>query len=406
MRNRPLALLFAAATVAGAACTGEAPPEAQPDTDAPDASAVDTGIDVAVEPPDPRDVTVDAAPARMFRLTRAQYRAAVSDLFGDDIVIAVNLEPDVASNGYFAVGAGAATVSRRGAEAYEQAALDIARQAFAPERRSRVVSCTPTSAAAPDCARATLEALGRRAWRRPLSTESLDRLVQLATEVGADAGDLHVGLEYATAALLQAPPFLFRIEVGVPDEARPGVRRLDGFELASRLSFLLWNTTPDDALLAAAAAGELDTDAGIEAQAERLLASPRARGGLRNFFEEYLKLSELEALRKDPDVFAHASPDLGLAAREETLRTIEHFVFELDADYRELFTTRTTFLDRSLAALYDVPAPTREGFARTELPADGPRAGLLGHASFLALHARPTSSSATRRGVFVRCSAA
>jgi hypothetical protein len=133
-----------------------------------------------------------------------------------------------------------------------------------------------------------------------------------------------------------------------------------------------------------------------------MLASPQARVGLRNFVTEYLRLDQLDQLSKDPTIFTHFNPDVGPDAREETLRDFEHQVFDLDGDYRDLFTTRRTFVNPKLASLYEVAAPTAKGFAEVELPADIPRRGLLGQVSFLSLYAHPTSSSATLRGKFIR----
>lgn len=358
-------------------------------------------------PPDPVRAGAGAAPQivpaapRLSRLTRARYLNSLRDLLGDDLALPSALEPDVEADGLLAIGAGTAAVSPRGIELYEDAAFHVAEQVMGdPARRKRVVPCTPAGTADAACARAFVEQLGRRAWRRPLVAEEVEPLVEVATAAARTLDDFHGGLAYALAALLQSPSFLYRVEVGAPGP--DGVRRHTGYEMASRLSYFLWNTTPDDLLLAAAESGALDTPAGVAAQARRLIDDPRARQGVRNLFAEYLDLRALDELRKDPNVYKHFSADLGGLAREETLRVIEHLVFEADADYRELLTTRQTFLDRRLAAIYNVPAAGPEGFGAVELPADGPRVGLLGHVSVLARFAHPVSTSPTLRGRFIR----
>ena len=164
----------------------------------------------------------------------------------------------------------------------------------------------------------------------------------------------------------------------------------------------MWNTTPDHELLSAGEAGELETREGLFNQANRLLESDRARAGVRNFFSEFLQLYELEHLSKDPTIFEQFNDQLGQDAIEETLSLIEYMVFDLEADYRELMTTRETFVSPRLAAIYNIPAPSPDGFAYTQLPEDDARAGLLGHVSFLAGHAHQVSSSATLRGKAVR----
>lgn len=150
------------------------------------------------------------------------------------------------------------------------------------------------------------------------------------------------------------------------------MKRYTAHAMASRLSFFLWNTTPDDELLDAAQAGALVEENGLRQQVERLLASPRARVGARNFFGEYLGLGDLDALSKDPKIFTYYSPDVGPAAREETLRLFEHFVFDIDADYRDLFTTRVTFVNPKLASMYAIPAPGSGGFGRAACPKTAP----------------------------------
>lgn len=356
-------------------------------------------------PPPRSDKPFSPAEGGLRRLTELQYANAIHDLFGPEVVVPPRLEPDVAIEGLVALGAARTSVSPRGVEQYEAAALDLAGQALGTgpaSARSQIVACTPSGVSDDACARTTLSALGRRAFRRPLTAAELSRLVTLAGTAGRALGDFHRGLELPVAALLESPHFLFRVELGEPDPAAPGQLRFTAWELASRLSFLMWNTIPDEALLDAAERGELLTDAGLDAALDRLLASPRARLGLRSFFTDLLELYRLDELVKDPKVFVQASAELGPAAREETLRGIEHLIFDAPSDYREILTTRRTFLDRRLAAIYEVPAPAREGFGMHTWPDDSPRAGLLTQASVLALYAHATSSSATRRGKFVR----
>jgi hypothetical protein len=229
----------------------------------------------------------------------------------------------------------------------------------------------------------------------------IDRL----TEVGEAAAGLHgdpaAGVVYLVSAILQSPYFLYRVEIGEPDPARPGFRRYTNDEMASRLSFLFLNTIPHEDLVARAARGELTDEAGIRAAVEALLARPAARRAVRSLFTDAFELDRVDGLAKDPAVFRHARAELWVSAKEETLRTIEALVFG-GGDYRDLFVSRTTFLDRRLASLYGVPAPSRDGFAKIELPASSGRLGILGQAAFLASNAHPVSSSATLRGKYVR----
>lgn len=341
-----------------------------------------------------------AAKTGVARLTSAQYRNIVADVFGPEVVVPPALEPDVVQDGLVAIGASNATISVRGVEQYESAGFKIAAQVTKNDAlRARAIPCTPSGPADAGCAEKMASYLGQKLWRRPLTADEVAGVKDTTLKAASVLGDFNKGAEFGMARLLQSPNFLFRIALGAADGS---VKRYTAFELAERVSFFLWNTSPDDELLAAAANGAILTDVGIREQAERLLASPRARVGLRSFVTQWLGLGDLDQLSKDPKLFTYYTPDLGPAAREETLRVFERIVFDEKADFRDVFTTRRTFVNPKLASMYQVPAPTNEGYGEVELPADGPRAGLLGHISILAQYAHPVSSSATLRGKFIR----
>lgn len=343
---------------------------------------------------------VEPAGPVLKRLTQAQYANSIRALFGDAIVVPDDLEPDAASDGLLVIGGTVNSLSSLGVEQYETAAFDVAEQVMASdELRSAVVSCDTEDDA---CSRAVIEALGRMAWRRPLEDAELDRVASIASTAAATLGSWDEGLTYGIAALLESPYFVYRVELGEDDPDGPGERRYTSIEMSTRLAYFLWNSTPDEELLAAGEAGDLVTDAGIDAQVDRMLSDDRARAGIRNFFNEMLTLYELDDLSKDPTIYVHASSSVGASAREETLSLAEWLTFDDDGDYRDFFTTQTAFLDPKLATIYRVPAPSMDGFAKTTLPADGGRRGFLGEVSFLALQAHPTSTSPTRRGKFIR----
>ncbi len=350
-------------------------------------------------PYEPRPPT-EPGLSRLQRLSRAQYVNAIHDLFGDDVVIvASTLEPDTAQEGFFSVGASERALSVRGVEQYERAAYAIADQLTTPERRARLfTACAPVRAEDDACAAMLLEPIARRAWRRPLLAEERTMLADLFRESAVVLGDFWEALEYGIAAILVSPDYLY-----IPSLPRgEGDPRLDAYALAARLAYFLWSSIPDEALLSAAASGALDDEAGRRAEVARMIADPRARAGMRAFTNEWLQLYLLTDLSKDSTLFVDASPELGPAAREETLRMVDRFVFDLDGDFRDLLTTRETFVDRRLAALYNVRAPAIDGFALVELPDTSPRRGLLGQVSVLAPNAHPVSSSPTLRGRFVR----
>lgn len=356
-------------------------------------------------PAEVRGAQPDSAPAApaLRRLTQPQYTNAVLGLFGAGIYVPSNLEPDNAVDGLLSVGASTTTLSAYGVELYEGAAFDIADQVIDdPTRYATFVPCTPVAPADPACAAEVLAPIARAAWRRPVTSAELDGLVALAGTIGTAANSFPEGLRYTLAAILQSPHFLYRVENGTADPADPDHRRLTEWELASRMSFLLWNSIPDEELLAAAEAGDLATDAGLETQARRMLVDDRARAGLRNLFTEIFQLYDLDDIDKDPTVYTQASPELGPAAREETLLGIEATILDDDTDFRDLFIAQRTFVDRRLAALYQIAAPSADGFGEVQLDEASGRRGLLGQGSFLLLQSHATSSSATKRGKFVR----
>ena len=228
-----------------------------------------------------------------------------------------------------------------------------------------------------------------------MTAEEQERAQAIYDAVNRQLGAPEEALAFGIAYLIQSPNFLFRRELGVDG-------RYTGMELASRLSFLLWDSGPDDQLLALAERGELSTTDGLRTVIEQMLESPRARTGFLRFFSEWFALNNLDRLNKDPMVFPALSADLGILARTETLLGFERLVFDENEDFRSILTSRRTFVNRKLASLYGIRAPSRDGFGEVELPAEGLRRGLLGQASFLIGNSHPVSTSATLRGKFVR----
>lgn len=350
----------------------------------------------------------DGAPLSMRRLSEQQYRQSVADIFGPDIRIIGRFEPDNRREGLLAVGAAWVSVTPAGFEQYDALARGIAAQVVDPAHRASTVPCTPQSSTAADeqCTARFIGKYGRQIFRRPLTREEVESRVRLAAEVTAALGDYYAGLEYALASLLASPNFLFRAETALPiahdTTAHDTTRSLGAYSRASRLSYFLWNTTPDEELLAAAANGDLNDAAALEQQVDRMLASPRLNEGTRAFFSDLLRFDDIDELSKDPAIYPLFSVKLMHDAREQTLRVVTDHLVARNGDFRELFTTRRSFMTRTLGMLYGVPVTSRDGWEPYQFPADSPRAGLLVHASLAALHAHPGRSSPTLRGKFVR----
>ncbi len=326
------------------------------------------------------------------RLTMAQYEASVVSLVGPAGAAPVRLEPDVDELGFASVGAGVNAVSALGVERYEDAAGQIADRVVADGALPDLLACEPSGAADRSCADDAIAHLARRAYRRPLDDDELLVLGDLWQELAEVHGPETAWRDLITA-LLQSPWFLYRVELG------GGEGRLTDAEWLTRTTFLLLAAPPDDPLLDRLEAGELASPQGKEELVAEMLDDPRLADGVEAFVTEWWHLEGLGALDKDPLIFAHAHPDLGPAALEETLAVVSDVVLG-DADFRDVLTTRRSYVDARLSALYGVPAPSIDGFGWTELPAN--RAGVLGQVSFLALHAHATRTSATSRGLFVR----
>jgi hypothetical protein len=357
--------------------------------------------DPPVEPPPPVvppvEKVFEPGPAVLPRLTEKQYRNTLSDLFGTRAA-RVALEPDTNPYLFYSIGATSTALSERGTQSYADAAAAVLDAATVDQT---FLGCAP-QAAGDACTSDFLARFGRRMFRRPLTQEELDRWVAVARDTG-DVAPID-GVRFALYGMLQSPNFLYRFEEGEPDPKNTARRRYTSYEMAERLAFFLWNTTPDDQLLDAAERDELTTDAGLRREAQRLIASPRAREPVQDFFSQYFDLQRLSGVERDVaryPLYSHALID---AMRHEIRLLVEDFVFRTDGDIRQIFSTRRTFVNTPLAALYQVEAPGASpiAFVPVELPADGPRAGLLTLGAFLAMNAHPTETSPTLRGKYVR----
>ena len=267
-----------------------------------------------------------------------------------------------------------------------------------PSRRA-IFSChPPISGEELPCAREILTRLATRAYRRPVDPDdpALETLLKFF-ERGRRDGDFETGIEQALARLLIDPRFLYRFEVE-PDGRAPGETYSVGdLELASRLSFFLWSSIPDDELLAIAAAGGLREPAALERQVRRMLADPRAAALVENFAGQWLKLRELDdALPQDSGFDAQ----LRGAFRRETELLFEHVVRE-DLSVLDLLTARYTFLDERLARHYGIDGVGGSYFRRVELAEDSPRGGLLGLGSILTATSVANRTSPVVRGAWI-----
>lgn len=346
-------------------------------------------------------------PTSLRRLNESQYKRAIAQIFGDDIVVPGRFEPPVREEGLLAIGESHVIVTPSGFEQTALRAREISAQVMADSRRSRFLDCGNPAPSQFDqaCARAFFIKYGRMLYRRPLTGRELATVLKLSSEAAVMTRSMARGMEAGLAALLSSPAFTFRVETAEPDPDRAGQRRLDPYSHATRISFLLWDAPPDEELLDAAASGALYSRAGLEQQVSRLMGSPKLEQGIRAFFSDMLAYDQFEGLSKDPLIFPIFNPQLRNDAKEQSLRTIVDHLLARQADYRDLFTTRNTFLSRSLGALYGVRVDHRGfgGWMPYTFPATSPHAGLLTMPAFLMLDpSHEGRSSPTIRGKVVR----
>ncbi len=247
------------------------------------------------------------------------------------------------------------------------------------------------------CPARVVETLGFRLFRRPLSPEERSLWIEFSETQGNLLSDTEAGLRLAAQAMLQSPSFLYRPELGV--EAEPGRYRLDPYEVASQLAFVLTGAGPDAALLEAAGAGLLDDRSGLLEQAERLARSPAGRAQQVRFFERWLDFGQVDVVPKDRATYPEFSAELRLSMRRETEQFVEA-ALERGAGLSELLLGTVSRLEPALAAFYAVSGePGPDGLVEVDDPR---RPGLLGQGSVLAAHARPNDASPVHRGRLVR----
>jgi Protein of unknown function (DUF1592)/Protein of unknown function (DUF1588)/Protein of unknown function (DUF1587)/Protein of unknown function (DUF1595)/Protein of unknown function (DUF1585) len=333
------------------------------------------------------------APGTPLRLlTRAEYNNTVRDLLGDTSLPAKDFPREPLAHG-FDNNALLNQVSPDSVSRYLEASEALAADTLA-NRRSLVVPCSTDDAV---CEKTFLETFGRRAYRRPLNADERQSLTSLFDAAKAPPeGSFNAAVAVSLETMLQAPQFLYRDESAVQPIPVPAVN-LSGFELATRLSYFLWATTPDDALLDAAGAGTLDTEEGLRSEAARMLQSPKSIDGLMRFFSLWLDFEAVGQTEKDVTTYTSFTPALAGAWRE-SLNLFVRDVMNGQGTLPALLTSNVLFTNNVMPG-YGPTAPTA-AFVRTVM-SNGQRIGLLSQPGFLGYRALPNGSSPIRRGVFV-----
>lgn len=345
---------------------------------------------------------------RFPRLSHAQWENTVVDLFqlGTPTGLSGSFAPDQLGGKFFDNNNDGLEVTPTLWADYQKAAEDIALQVTSDPALLAKIVPADLPAAGDAKARAWIERFGARAWRRPLEAAEIDRMATLFAEGPTHYPALDpftAGVRVSLEGFLQSPHFVYRPELGADADANALVA-LSDYEMASRLSYTLWNTMPDDALFDAAGKGDLTKDASLRAQVDRMLADPRARATIRSFFDQLGTAKQYEQLQKNATMYPDFDPAVGAEMREELGRFVEYVVMDKGGGLPDLFTDRTTFVTDKLAAIYGIDPATlsfdADGFAKVQLdPAQ--RSGLLTRAGFLAWKGTPSQPDTILRGVYV-----
>lgn len=337
------------------------------------------------DPADPAEVPTFATRSGLRRLSVTEYDNAVRDLVGDDARAGATYLPEDAltpfDNDYRTQEPSEALVL-----AAEKLAIDAAQRLLAdPQRLDALVGC---DAIDPECLRAFVVQIGRRAFRRPLEPVEVDAFASLHA-LGVEAGDGRVGAAAVVRAMLQDPNFLYRVEIGDPIDGAPGLVALNDWEIATRLSFFLWGTIPDDGLLDLAAEDGLSSADNVRAQAEAMLDDPRARETVARFHAMWLGYARFEG------------DGLLGAMRQESDALVQRVVFDEPQSWLSLLASTETFVTPELAEHYGLPEPDSPAGGWVEYGESG-RGGILSHGTVLGLGAKFGDTSPTVRGVQLR----
>ena len=321
--------------------------------------------------------------AAIRRLSHSEYRNTVRDLFPNLTLPALQFAPDPTPHG-FDNDTDSLTAAPLLVNQYNVAAGEIAEEVARDV--SKVVSCTAAEGSA--CGRELILDVGARAFRRPLGAAEIATFQGIFDRYLASDG-FPAAVQLTTQAILQAPPFLYRIEAGTPEGTA------SSYDVASRLSYFLWGSMPDQELFDAASRGELVTDAAVAAQVDRMLADPRALDGFMTFTRQWLELGRIDRITKHGN--QGWNEDVRAALAEEAQRFLHEIVFRRGGTLSDFLLSNQAFIGPDTAAFYGLPAPA--DWTEVTLPAE--RKGFLMQAQFLASNGHPDNPSPVLRGLWV-----
>ena len=338
----------------------------------------------------------------MRRLNKTEYNHTVRDLTGLDLQLAKDFPSDDVGNGFDNIG-DVLSLPPILMEKYLDAANQIAMAVVKNEAALNQVF--PQTASdeknldeVVEVARANASSFAMRAFRRPLDTEESERLLNLMRAAWAANASKEEIIQATLTAVLASPHFLYRVEDDDPADFVDGVRPLNDFELASRLSYFLWSSMPDERLMQLAGEKKLHTTEQLNAEVDRMLADPKSLALVENFAGQWLQLRDLEALSPDPVKFAAFDAKLRKSMRRETELLFTNILKE-NRSILELLSADYSFVDARLAKHYGIEGVSGDEFQKVDL--QGKRRGMLMHGSILLLTSNPTRTSPVKRGKWV-----
>lgn len=331
------------------------------------------------------------APLR--RLTTQEYQNTVGDLLLDPTPLTIDFPAEGSVHGFLNQAA-AVSSSPLLAERYIAAAEELSERAVASP--ARLLPCDPVEVGAQACSRQWIAQFGRRVFRRPLADDEATKFVALFDDI-SEAFGFNDGMRAVIEAMLLAPAFLYRIERA----AGSGVSPVDPWATASRLSYLLWGSMPDDALLDAAAGNKLVRPQDIEVQAKRMLQDARAKRNITSFHAQWLGLSRVDVMQKDPKTFTTFSESLRPSLRKSLEMFIDDVFWSATPSFEHLLTSTVVFTDGALAKFLGVGSATTTSFIRTNWN-DDRHFGVLTHPALLAAYSKQDQTSPVARGQFIR----
>ncbi|MEQ9408519.1 MAG: DUF1592 domain-containing protein [Fuerstiella sp.] len=347
------------------------------------------------------DCSAERHPGRVTlrRLNRAEYNNTIRDLVGLELNLADEFPSDDVGNGFDNIG-DVLTIPPVLLEKYLDSARLIAQKVFEDDQaRRRVLRHEAKSDdQMVEVARRNMTEFAERAFRRPVTPEEQDRLFQIMKFAWDQDSPPEVIFQTTIAAVLSSPHFLFRVERDPTADDPDGIRSLDGYELASRLSYFLWSSMPDEELFRLAGTGELTKPSVLQAQAMRMLADPKSRALIDNFGGQWLQLRDVARLQPDPELFPAFDDELRQAMRQETETFFEHLMRE-DRSVLEFLNADFTFVNERLAQHYGMTDVSGSQFRKVSLM--NGRRGVLTHASILLLTSNPTRTSPVKRGKWI-----